>query len=100
MSKQLTAEQTEFQRYARSWLAENRPQEPTFRLPPSPIEVATARQKDYLQAWQRRCYEARLIGCSYPREYGGWDLSGCQSIANQELSRAGVPFMLNLVALS
>lgn len=100
MAKQLTVEQTEFQHYARSWLAENRPRAPSFRLPPSPIEVSTLEQKDYLQAWQRRCYEARLIGCSYPKEYGGWGLPGFQAIANQELTRAGVPFMLNLVALN
>jgi alkylation response protein AidB-like acyl-CoA dehydrogenase len=101
MGKQLTAEQAEFQQYARRWLSENRPKEPPFRLPPSPIEVATREQKDYLQRWQRRCYDARLIGCTYPTAYGGWSLpEGFQSIANQELARARVPFLLNLVALN
>jgi alkylation response protein AidB-like acyl-CoA dehydrogenase len=93
-------EQTEFREYARRWLLENRPKPPPFRLPLSPIEVTTHEQRDYLQAWQRRCYEARLIGCSYPDAYGGWGMQGCQSIANQELQRADVPFMLNLVALN
>jgi len=101
MSMQRTREQVEFQQYARSWLCDNRPPPPGFALPPSPIEVATVAQKDYLQAWQRRCYEAHLIGCSYPKEHGGWGLpSGSQSIANQEIARAQVPFMLNLVALN
>jgi alkylation response protein AidB-like acyl-CoA dehydrogenase len=66
----------------------------------SPIQVTSIEQKKYLQAWQRRCYEARLVGCSYPREYGGWQLEGCQRIANEEIARARVPFMLNLVALN
>jgi alkylation response protein AidB-like acyl-CoA dehydrogenase len=98
--KHFTPEQQEFREYARSWLSENTPKAPPFRLPMSPIEVTSIEQKDYLQAWQRRCYEARLVGCSYPREYGGWQLEGCQSIANEEIARARVPFMLNLVALN
>ena len=100
MEQALSAEQIEFQHYARRWLAENRPAEPGFELPSSPIEVATLEQKDYLQSWQRRCYEARLVGCSYPTEYGGWGMAGCQSIANRELARARAPFLLNLIALN
>ena len=97
---QLTGEQAEFQEYARRWLAEHRPEAPRFRLPLSPLEVMTEEQRDYLQAWQRRCYEARLIGCDYPKEYGGAGLKGCQRIANQELARANVPFMINVIALN
>jgi alkylation response protein AidB-like acyl-CoA dehydrogenase len=97
---QLTKEQTEFQQYARAWLAENKPEAPSFRLPLSPLEVMTIEQKDYLQQWQGRCYEAKLIGSDYPKAYGGHGLSGCQRIANQELGRAGVPFMINVIALN
>ncbi|HEY6882246.1 MAG TPA: acyl-CoA dehydrogenase family protein [Polyangiales bacterium] len=101
MTSDATPEQIEFRAYARRWLSENRPAAPSFELPPSPIEVATREQKEYLQRWQRRCYEAHLIGCSYPKEYGGSGLpSGFQGIANQELARAQVPFMVNLVALN
>ena len=96
----MTPEQVEFRDYARRWLLENTPRELPFRLPLSPIEVTSVEQKDYLQAWQRRCYEARLVGCSYPKAYGGWELEGCQRIANGELARARAPFMLNLVALN
>ena len=95
-----TAEQVEFREYARRWLQENARQELPFRLALSPIEITSTEQKDYLQAWQRRCYEARLVGGSYPREYGGWGMPGCQEIANQELVRARAPFLLNLVALN
>ncbi|MET0594597.1 MAG: acyl-CoA dehydrogenase family protein [Polyangiaceae bacterium] len=95
-----TNEQIEFRAYARRWLAENRPAPPPFPLPISPIEVTNPEQRDYLQAWQRRCYDAKLVGTSYPKAYGGWGLEGCQAIANQEMARAEVPFMLNLVALN
>jgi len=100
MEQALSPEQIEFQHYARRWLAENMPKAPDFELPSSPIEVATLEQKDYLQSWQRRCYEARLVGCSYPTAYGGWGMPGCQSIANRELARARAPFLLNLIALN
>jgi alkylation response protein AidB-like acyl-CoA dehydrogenase len=98
--KQPTSREDEFREYAARWLAENRPEEPPFRLPLSPIEVTTSEQKDYLQAWQRRCYEAKLVGCSYPEEYGGHAMPGFQRIADQEMVRAKVPFLLNLVALN
>ena len=45
-------------------------------------------------------YEAGLIGCDYPKEYGGGGQEGFQRIANQEMSRAGTPYMLNIVAMN
>jgi alkylation response protein AidB-like acyl-CoA dehydrogenase len=97
---QPTQEQIEFREYARRWLEENKPRELPFRLAASPIEITSYDQKAYLQAWQRRCYEARLVGCAYPREYGGWGMPECERIAQQELVRARAPFLLNLVALN
>ncbi|MFQ5478331.1 MAG: acyl-CoA dehydrogenase family protein [Candidatus Binatia bacterium] len=92
-------EQAEFRAHCRSWLAENRPEPPGFRLPMNAIEVMTVEQRDYLQAWQRACYEAGLIGCDYPKDYGGGGNSNFQAIANQELSRANVPSLLNVIGL-
>jgi alkylation response protein AidB-like acyl-CoA dehydrogenase len=57
-------------------------------------------QRDYLQEWQARCYEARLVGTDVDTAYGGWGHQGCQRIANQELSRSGRPFLINVVGLS
>ncbi|MAE95370.1 MAG: acyl-CoA dehydrogenase [Deltaproteobacteria bacterium] len=71
-----------------------------MRLPISAIEVMTQEQCDYLQAWQLRCYEAGLVGCDYPKAYGGGGHEGFQRIANHELSRARVPFLINIVGLS
>lgn len=93
-------EPQEFRQYARQWLVDNAPPPPPERLPITPIEVMTVKQRDYLQAWQRQCYEAGLIGTDYPVEYGGHGQSGLQRIANQEMERAGVPYLINIVGLN
>ena len=96
----LREEQREFQTYARGWLAETAPPPPPERMPLTPSEVMTTGQRDYLQDWQRRCYEAGLIGADVPTAYGGGGHEGCQRIANQEMSRAGTPFPINVVGLN
>jgi alkylation response protein AidB-like acyl-CoA dehydrogenase len=96
----LTPEQQEFQEYARRWLQENAPPPPPERLPLSAIEVMTVGQRDYLQAWQRKCYDAGLVGADYPTESGGGGHEGFQRIANLELGRARVPFFINVVGLN
>jgi alkylation response protein AidB-like acyl-CoA dehydrogenase len=96
----MNAEQKEFQEYARRWLAENAPPLPPERLPIMPIEVSSPALRDYLADWQRRCYEAGLVGADVPKAYGGGGHEGFQRIANREMSRAGTPYMLNVVALN
>ena len=91
----MSNEQREFREYARRWLVENAPPPPPERLPITPIEVMTVGQRDYLQAWQHKCYEAGLVGADYPVDYGGHGHSGFQRIANQELERAKVPFPIH-----
>jgi alkylation response protein AidB-like acyl-CoA dehydrogenase len=97
--KKDTAEQAEFREYCRRWLAGNRPEAPPFRLPQNAIEVMTEEQRRYLCAWQKRCYEAGLIASDYPKEYGGHGHQGFQRIASAELSRAGVPYFINVIGL-
>lgn len=99
-SADLSLEHHEFGEYVRRWLAENAPPPPPERLPITPIEVMTIGQRDYLQAWQRKCYDAGLVGADYPKDYGGHGNIGFQRIANQEMNRAGVPFLINIVGLS
>lgn len=93
-------EQQDFRDFARGWLAENAPPPPPERLPITPIEVMTIGQRDYLQAWQFKCYEAGLVGADYPVAYGGRGAKGFQRIANQELTRARVPYFLNIIGLN
>jgi len=100
MSAPLDAAQREFQEYARRWLAENAPPPPPERMPLMSIEVTSPALRDYLQAWQGRCYEAGLVGADLPAEYGGGGHQGFQRIANREMSRAGTPYLLNVVALN
>ena len=52
---------------------ENGPAQPVFELPPSPIEVATENSEITSSVGSAAAtkYEVRLIGCSYPNEYGG-----------------------------
>ncbi len=96
----LNQEQKEFAEYAQAWLSENEPPPPPERLPITPIEVMTVGQRDYLQAWQRKCYDAGLVGADISKAYGGHGNKGFQRIANREMNRAGVPFLINIVGLS
>ncbi len=93
-------EQQDFREYAKRWLSENIPAPPAFRLPLTAIEVVTTEQRDYLRDWQGRCHGAGLIGCDYPTEYGGGGHVGFQRIANQEMGRAAMPMLLNVVGLN
>jgi alkylation response protein AidB-like acyl-CoA dehydrogenase len=92
-------EQSEFREYCRRWLGENRPPAPSFRMPINPIEVSDEEQRRYLCAWQKKCHAAGLVGTDYPKEYGGHGHKGFQTIASQEMARANVPFMINVIGL-
>ena len=57
-------------------------------------------QRRYLCAWQKKCYDAGLVGCDYPKEYGGGGHKGFQrDRQSQEMGRAGVPYMINVIGL-
>ena len=98
-AKKDTPEQAEFRQYCRDWLQDNIPDKPTVRLPQGPLEIMTSNQLDYLCAWQKAAYDAGLIGCDYPIEYGGGGRKDCQKIANQEMQRAGTPYLPNVIGL-
>ena len=66
-----SAEEAAFRERCRRWLADHRPAPPPFRLPQNAYEVMTEEQRDWLSDWQKRCYEADLIACDFPTEYGG-----------------------------
>jgi len=98
-----TPEQAEFRTYCREWLSENRPG------PPPPLAERRSRtvpgrtsqaMQDYQIAWQKSAYAGGLVGCDYPKEYGGGGRTDCQRVANQEMQRVGTPAFPGSTALS
>lgn len=94
-----TPEQAAFRAHCKTWLEKNVPKKPSFRLPMSAIEIGTREQFGYLCAWQKAAYDAGLVGCDYPREYGGGGRTQCQAIANEEMVAAEGPVLPNIVGL-
>lgn len=90
-----------FRREVRHWMEANRPPDPGFVLPQSMLFVTTEEQFRYLRDWQARVYDAGFVGVEWPREYGGGGRArGHQGVVGQEMSRAGAPFLINLVGLA
>jgi alkylation response protein AidB-like acyl-CoA dehydrogenase len=90
-----TPDQASYRQEVRAWLEANK-------------EQATARSgsyedTDYIDArrsWQRRLAEAGLAGVTWPREYGGRGAGPIEQVTvNQEISRAGVPGILDVIGI-
>jgi len=94
-----TPEQAEFRSHCRAWLTANPLPDAPVRLPQSAIEIMHTAQLDYLREWQRLAYAAGLVGCDYPVAEGGGGRKDCQIVANQEMQRAGRPFLPNILGL-
>lgn len=92
-------QQEEFRAYCKNWLSENHPGRPPVSLPMSALNLDDIRQVDWLREWQYAAWEAGLVGCDYPKEYGGGGMNQCQAIANAEMFRARTPYLLNLVGM-
>jgi alkylation response protein AidB-like acyl-CoA dehydrogenase len=85
----------------RAWLEENRPAASDLVLPQSPLAVENDAQFEFLRDWQHKLYGAGYVGAEWPEAYGGRGMpAGTQRVIEAELNRAGVPFLLNVVALS
>jgi alkylation response protein AidB-like acyl-CoA dehydrogenase len=55
---------------------------------------------DARRAWQRKLAEAGLAGVTWPREYGGRGLGPIEQVTvNQEISRADVPGILDVIGI-
>jgi alkylation response protein AidB-like acyl-CoA dehydrogenase len=69
-------------------------------MPDSFMEVGTDAQFELLRNWQERVYAAGYLGMSWPAEYGGGGKPAIyQHVVNQEMARANVPFMVNVIGL-
>jgi alkylation response protein AidB-like acyl-CoA dehydrogenase len=88
-----TPEQAEFRARARAWLEEHQQEAPPRSGSSEDREYIAARR-----AWQRRLAEAGLAGVTWPVEYGGQGLGPIEQVtANQEIRRAGVPGVLDVI---
>ena len=90
----------DFRKEVGDWLDENTPK-PDFILPDSFMEVGEDQQFEFLQQWQRKVYEAGYLGMCWPKEYGGGGKPAIyQDIADEEMAKRKVPFMVNTLALN
>ncbi len=93
-------EQAEFRAYCREWVSKNKPG------PFKGVTTTTAHPRinsqayqDYLVGWLNSAYKGGLVGCDYPKEYGGGGRTDCQRIANEEMQRVATPMFPSITAL-
>jgi alkylation response protein AidB-like acyl-CoA dehydrogenase len=93
-----TPEQAQHRERVRTWLEEHRNEAPVLRGEGAlrdEDEIVTARRE-----WQRKLAEAGLAGVTWPQEFGGQGLGPIeQVIVNQEIARAGVPGILDVIGV-
>jgi alkylation response protein AidB-like acyl-CoA dehydrogenase len=93
-----TPEQAAYRAKVRGWLEQHKAEAPAARS-----TRAGAEEAEYLaarRAWQGRLAEAGLAGVTWPHDFGGQGLGPIeQVIVNQELGRAGVPGILDVIGL-
>jgi alkylation response protein AidB-like acyl-CoA dehydrogenase len=90
-----TPEQAEFRARARAWLEQHR-----HEAPPRSGSSEDSAYIDARRAWQGKLAEAGLAGVSWPTEFGGQGLGPIEQVtANQEISRAGVPGILDVIGV-
>jgi alkylation response protein AidB-like acyl-CoA dehydrogenase len=95
----LTPEQTAFRDRVRSWLKQNLPEEWVRRLRAG-SDVPRPEAYDLLRQWQRKMYEAGLVGLTWPREYGGQGLTFMEEmILHEEMALTKAPPVLNILAI-
>lgn len=93
-------EQAEFRTYCRAWVSKNKPgPPPAERSTKTHPRINSQAYQDYLVGWLNSAYKGGLVGCDYPKEYGGGGRTDCQRIANEEMQRAGTPMFPSITAL-
>ncbi|HEY2202777.1 MAG TPA: acyl-CoA dehydrogenase family protein, partial [Solirubrobacteraceae bacterium] len=93
-----TPEQADYRTRVRAWLEQNSSQAPVLTGPDALVdeqEIIAARR-----AWQGKLAEGGLAGVTWPKEHGGQSLGPIeQVICNQEISRAKVPGILDVIGV-
>lgn len=99
MDFSLTPEQLAFQERVRAWLRANMPEEWTRRLMAS-SDIPRPEAYDLLREWQRKLYDAGLIGLTWPAECGGRGMTFMEEmILHQEMGLAKAPPILNVLGV-
>jgi alkylation response protein AidB-like acyl-CoA dehydrogenase len=94
-----TAEQEAFRAETRAWLREHLPWEYGKGFPRR--FNALADEVAYLRTWQRRLAGARLVGVTWPVEYGGRGAGAMHHfIVQEELARARAPELVGRIAIN
>jgi alkylation response protein AidB-like acyl-CoA dehydrogenase len=90
-----TPEQAAYRAEARAWLEANKNE--------APPRSGSYEEEDYInarRAWQRRLAEAGLAAVTWPAEVGGRGLGPIEQVTvNQEISRAQVPGILDVIGI-
>ncbi len=90
-----TPEQAAYRAEARAWLEANKEQ--------APPRSGSSEDESYInarRAWQRRLAEAGLAAVTWPAEVGGRGLGPIEQVTvNQEISRAQVPGILDVIGI-
>ena len=93
-----TPEQAEYREKVRAWLEDHRSEAPAVSS-----TRAGAEDDGYVdarRAWQGKLAEGGLAGVTWPQEYGGQGMGPIeQVIANQEIGKAGVPGILDVIGV-
>jgi alkylation response protein AidB-like acyl-CoA dehydrogenase len=88
-----TPELAEYRAKVRAWLEEHRQEAPARRGDDD--ETVALRRR-----WQRRLAEGGLAAVTWPAEYGGAGLGPLhQVVVNQEIGRAGVPGIFDVIGV-
>jgi alkylation response protein AidB-like acyl-CoA dehydrogenase len=93
-----TPEQAEYRERVAAWLSEHKDEAPVLRgegALKDEDEIVAARRE-----WQRKLAEAGMAGVTWPKEFGGQGMGPIeQVIVNQEISKAGVPGILDVIGV-
>lgn len=96
MDFSFTPQEEAFRNELRTWLEENLPEgwiEGTYKMPEDQNEWA-----QFLRDWQRKLYEGRWAGISWPVEYGGRGATLMEEVIyEQEMARVNAPPVLNII---
>jgi alkylation response protein AidB-like acyl-CoA dehydrogenase len=90
-----TPEQASYRQEVRTWLDAHKAEAPQRSGSSEDSEYIDSRRQ-----WQRKLAEAGLAGVTWPQEFGGQGRGAIEQVTvNQELGRAGVPGILDVIGL-